>query len=415
MNKRIDMSDWLIHFVHSDSLKSDFDPNNKYDVNASDVRLCCPVFIDKERNPKYIEDFELDNDYKIPQSASAYEVLKRIVHDGFIRSGWSFRNGNPTIYGPYSAVCMTEMPLYALIQYANQRKKNHVDVYGIALDKASLFNAGARNVIYGLSTKIIEADPQDSYYGFGYRTLSKVCGLGLEEQFRYVTTSIGTDNKNIDWTHEREWRLPIKNDKWSVSGIPFLLERKTYKTPVDKAIIIVSNSNERENMLAFLTNLYLAGVNNSEYIYEKDNIFNTQVIAVDEVLLSSLLKNYRLDSMDSSLFHSISLKQSSENSKKHIQQLVSTAKQMITKLKKTYNFQYSFPIGHNYIITKEYSEYTQALIDLNYAFSYAQGFYKLDSLYCHGNTITGDKIMKHIADYLSQETNQKFETYEIPD
>lgn len=414
MNKRIDMSDWLIHFVHRDSLKSDFDPNNKYDVNASDIRQC-PAFIDKERKPKYIEDFGLDNDYVIPQNASAYEVLKRIVHDGFIRSGWSFRSGNATIYGPYSAVCMTEMPLYALMQYAKQRKKNHVDVYGIALNKASLFNAGARNAIYGLSTEYIEADINDSYFGYGYRTLSERCGLGLEEQFRYVTTSIGTNNKNIDWMHEREWRLPIKDNKWSVPGIPFLLERDRYQTPVDKAIIIVSNTQEREDMLAFLTNLYLAGVNDTDYSYEKDNIFNTQVIAIDDVLSSSSLKNYRLDSMDSSFFHSISLIQPSENCQKHIQQLVSTAKQMITNLKEICDFQYSFPIGHNYIITKEYSEYTQALIDLNYASSYAKGFYKLDSLYCHGNTIIGDEIMKDIADYLSQQTNQKFETYEIPD
>lgn len=82
----------------------------------------------------------------------SFGVLKRIISDGYIRSGWSFRGGKLTIYGKHSAVCFTEMPLYALINYGKTREdSNLVSSYGIALPKRELFALGGRQVIYGLS------------------------------------------------------------------------------------------------------------------------------------------------------------------------------------------------------------------------------------------------------------------------
>lgn len=82
-------------------------------------------------NQSFNDDWVLDN------NATAFEVLRRIIHDGFIRSSWSYRGGNPTVYGPYSAICFTEMPLYALIDYANKRQSGSgfVGKYGIAFRK----------------------------------------------------------------------------------------------------------------------------------------------------------------------------------------------------------------------------------------------------------------------------------------
>lgn len=69
--------------------------------------------------------------------------------------------------------------------------------------------AGARNVIYGLSGQHKESEPGDAFWGYGMRTLSSDCGLGINEQYRYVYTKLSQD-KNVDWTFEREWRLPVK-------------------------------------------------------------------------------------------------------------------------------------------------------------------------------------------------------------
>lgn len=151
-----------------------------------------PDYYTAPNNPVSIFDQSFNDDWELDNNATAFEVIQRIIHDGFIRSGWSFRNTMPTVYGPYSAICFTEMPLYALIDYANKRQSGSqfVGKYGIAFKKNELFMAGARNVIYGLSGQHKESEEGDAYWGYGLRTLASSCGLGINEQFRYVYTKL---------------------------------------------------------------------------------------------------------------------------------------------------------------------------------------------------------------------------------
>ena len=85
----------------------------------------------------------IENEFQIDEDASAFSVLKKILHDGFIHSSWSIRNRTPSVYGPNSAVCFTEMPLYALVDYARGRgeKSGYVGNYGIAFRRNELYAA----------------------------------------------------------------------------------------------------------------------------------------------------------------------------------------------------------------------------------------------------------------------------------
>lgn len=110
---RIDLSNWVIHFVHQ--RKSEDNPQDLQDIAElegfdGDLRLS-DYYDDEGNGHNILSPFE-ENEYWIDENASAFDVLLKILHDGFIHSGWSLRNLIPTIYGPKSAVCFTEMPLY---------------------------------------------------------------------------------------------------------------------------------------------------------------------------------------------------------------------------------------------------------------------------------------------------------------
>lgn len=118
---RSDLSDWVIHFVHDRIEKDDLYAMAELTKEEYGTRMQIPCYFDKDGNPHDLTDEYADNEFPIDDDATAFAILKKILHDGFFRSGWSLRNDNPTIYGPYSAVCFTEMPLHALIQYAKDR------------------------------------------------------------------------------------------------------------------------------------------------------------------------------------------------------------------------------------------------------------------------------------------------------
>lgn len=119
---RIDLSEWVIHFVHDRKEKDDMyalREINKIEEPYETFRI--PTNFDKDGNPQDLTLEYTDNEWPITTDASGFEILQKIIHDGYIRSGWSFRDNVPTVYGPYSAVCFTEMPLYGLIDYAKNR------------------------------------------------------------------------------------------------------------------------------------------------------------------------------------------------------------------------------------------------------------------------------------------------------
>ena len=168
---RVDMTDWVLHFVHDVNSR-----NEPTDEAIPFERYGWSVYHeDPDINYRFSDWDVMDEDSGWPTDLSAYGVVRKIVSDGHIRASWAFRNGKPTIYGPRAAVCVTEMPLHALVDYAKRRKATDVGCYAIGLLKSEFFAAGGRSVIYGLSTEWAE---HNRLYAtkLGRRVLIRVTG-----------------------------------------------------------------------------------------------------------------------------------------------------------------------------------------------------------------------------------------------
>ena len=294
---RVDLSEWVIHFVHGRNLDHAPEP------------FSWPSKIDRKEERTVEEELELewmcraeeegshpthftsegaqywhaawqDKDYRWADDEAAFGVLLKIINDGFLRTGWSFRNGRATIYGPYSAVCFTEMPLYAMLDYARKRSKSGmVDTYAVAIRREDLYRAGARPVIYGLTREAIEARRCDEEFGYGYRALKTSC-LPLHEQYRYVVTDLGTDTP-IDWTHEREWRWTDRKEKFDPPGLPLWLADSENKfRPI---LLLVKTKSESSRICNDLKELYDAGYNRFAADIDREALLATRVLALDNV------------------------------------------------------------------------------------------------------------------------------------
>lgn len=219
----------------------------------------------------------LTHPYGLASDTSAYSVLKRILFDGYIKSGWSFRGGKPTIYGPRSAVCFTEMPLYALLAYASKRNNSSsVKAYGIALRKQELFRAGGRPVIYGISGIHQEASKSEPYFGKGFRCLSSSCGIALLEQYHYVAMNLDK-SRWIDWTHEREWRWADTEEKHEVPGLPIWIEKG--KPKLSQILVIVKEAWEAKDFINSVKTCYDQRGNVYDSTYKRENLKNTVVVS----------------------------------------------------------------------------------------------------------------------------------------
>lgn len=183
---RSDLSEWVIHFVHERKPESEISSLQEFFEPGYTGEFKYPDYFDSFGEGQCIFSTYDENEYKIPRDADAFQVLLKILHDGFLHSGWSRRNGSPTIYGPRSAVCFTEMPLHAFLKYADDRgnKTGLISRYAIALKRKELFKAEGRPVIYvnlGLS-----------YYQFGrkypvrisHRYHIQTCGKSVDRQLR---------------------------------------------------------------------------------------------------------------------------------------------------------------------------------------------------------------------------------------
>ncbi len=273
-NERIDMSDWIIHFVHKRN------PVNEavwFDQEGNGFPI--PMHVDENKAGRFdLWDIK-DEELQLEPDAPAMSVLLKILDDGFIRTGWSMRNDRATIYGPRAACCFTEMPLHALLHYARSRgNEEMVDVYGIALRKNELFRAGARPVIYGLSGEFKAHGEQWP------RHLDPACGISEDEQYRFVSMNLSED-RPIDWSHEREWRWSDVHDRVSCPGLP--VWNSESNELFSSAIIIVRRQNEVEDVLDKLKLMRDAGSDGYENPYLMSVIEGTRVLAIEDALANA--------------------------------------------------------------------------------------------------------------------------------
>ena len=283
---RRDLSEWALHFIH--------DYNESYEPTSMEINFDryfgFPYHEEKELNDRFHSWQISDEEYPIDPDPDALQVLLKIITDGHIRTTWAFRNKRPTIYGPRAAVCLTEMPLYALLEYAKQRRDESVKNYAVGVLKSELFSAGGRPVIYGLSREHAEQPRKPSFGRTWPRKLAPSCGVAESEQYRYVSMS-SDPNRPIDWSHEREWRWADHQDRCSCPGLPIWLSEEPIS--FSRVFIVVPSSEEAERVLERLKELYDAGGNDFDQSFSKKALENTLVISLEDLESSMTDEGFR--------------------------------------------------------------------------------------------------------------------------
>ncbi|ODA42711.1 DUF2971 domain-containing protein [Desulfosporosinus sp. BG] len=133
-----------------------------------------------------------ENEINFRAVDSLINILKeRKIYGSTTQSGF--------IIGNTPAVCFQDVPFYGLIQNVEYEKelrmtdKSHKIRYcgvGLVFSKFYIFGKGGRPVFYEQTEKAKKILPENEYW-------------------RVVNYQVLTGNsKIIDWTHEREWRVP---------------------------------------------------------------------------------------------------------------------------------------------------------------------------------------------------------------
>ena len=274
------------------------DGEHCYDLMPMDRYEGFPYHEDPELSDRFFGPSPVEEDFSGWSELGPFPLLKKIVRDGHIRASWSFRSGAPTIYGPRAAVCLTEMPLYALIEYAKARTTESVSSYAIGVLKSELFQAGGRPAIYGVSGKHKDALRAEEYTW--PRRLDPSSGISETEQYRYVFTNLGSDSP-VDWLHEREWRWADHEDRLSCPGLPVWLDE--VDMGFSRALIVVRTGDEADQMLDLLKQLYDSGVNDF-WEFNRTALRGTSVLALEDLsgsLSRSQLSTVRLEDVPAPL------------------------------------------------------------------------------------------------------------------
>lgn len=258
---RVDLTDWCTHFVHLP------DPSHERFISGIDgnnVNICSLNRFDENGDPIHIEPEPSPR--LITKVTTAYDVLLKILYDGYIKSSWSIRRNEQStndcnwsmttlgssIYGPSSCVCFTEMPLYAYDYYVNNH--TYANFFGIAIKKEDIFQLGAKPAIYGLSCTDL-AYQGDQHYMKHAQNLGERSGIGLSEQYRYVVTNIRPKgyNNRIDWTHEREWRwtdIGLVAERNKIPGIGIFLRGMSHS--IKEFVLLVDSDASAQSILCEL-------------------------------------------------------------------------------------------------------------------------------------------------------------------
>lgn len=138
------------------------------------------------------------------------DVLMRMLSSGRI-NGSTHESG--FVCGNIPATCFQDVPLYSLSQniYAEQQYREAVTGVkvrylgvGLMFPKPYVYARGGRPVVYESTDKAKSILPEDEWW-------------------RIVRFDLLDEDNFIDWTHEREWRIP--------GGFEFDLEQATVLVP----------------------------------------------------------------------------------------------------------------------------------------------------------------------------------------
>lgn len=134
----------------------------------------------------------------------ALEVLIKILKDRKINGS----ENEGFIVGSRKAVCFQESTLYSLAENIHYEKeihayKNRYEQFGLVFYKDSIFNLGGRPAIYDRTEDAKKYLPEDKWW-------------------RIVNYDLSNYDNFIDWTHEREWRVP-DNLKFELEDVSIIV------------------------------------------------------------------------------------------------------------------------------------------------------------------------------------------------
>lgn len=150
-------------------------------------------------------------------SEEAFENLWKIVLDKKLNG-----SGNSGfINGTRKAVCLQELPLSAIAENLMYEKtlgdKIRYSPFGVRFHKGFIYKQGGRPVIYEDKNIMKDLLPEDEYW--------RIVDLKLADIEAYV-----------DWTHEREWRVPEELN-FNYGNIEVIVENgKYYRMLVDRCL-----------------------------------------------------------------------------------------------------------------------------------------------------------------------------------
>ena len=153
---------------------------------------------------------------------SAVDVLLKILRERKI-IGSTTEKG--FIRGKRSAVCFQDAPLYSIAQNLKfekelseeQHTRHRYSGCGLVFSKYYLFQNGCRPVIYD------KVDEGKAY-------------ISESELYRLVSFDISNTKNIVDWSHEREWRMP-GDFEFKINWSAILLETKEdYREFIQKSM-----------------------------------------------------------------------------------------------------------------------------------------------------------------------------------
>ena len=317
------MTEWVLHFIRD--CNDDDIPDDS--VLKYDYYETFPYHENKELNDRFDSWRISDEGSPLASDASAFHVLMKIISDGHIRSNWAFRKRRATIYGPRPAACFTEMPLYALVEYAKTRNTKSVGSYATGVLKKELYQAGGRPAIYRLSKNHVERRPAPSFSWNWPRKLHPSCEIGEAEQYRYVAMSMSTE-RPIDWSHEREWRWADHLDQCSCPGLPVWLDEEPFS--FSRVMIVVPKSSEVKPVLDLLKSLHDAGGNDYDQLFSRKTLAATSVVSLEELearVSDLMIEGIRLEDIPASQIQRFKTPQAAPELIEKVRSVLAEAKQ----------------------------------------------------------------------------------------
>ena len=151
------------------------------------------------------------------------DVLIKILKEKKLR-GSTTKSG--FIVGNRTAVCFQDTPLYSLAQNVyyeqniskeNEERKQRYYGAGLIFEKEFIYRKGGRPVIYDKTAEAKLYLPEEQYW-------------------RIVNLDLSNKDSIIDWTYEREWRIP-DDLEFELSDIKLLVPRHQYLNVFNKRCI----------------------------------------------------------------------------------------------------------------------------------------------------------------------------------